>query len=61
MAPDLAIALLRSVLETCRRGEDRSKLVLADLAELNPRYDIEARTARIAARIVHEIATGWCP
>lgn len=32
------------------------KLRLADLAEFNPDYDIDSRTARVAARLVHQIA-----
>jgi formiminoglutamase len=26
---------------------------LADLAELNPEHDIDGRTARVAARLIH--------
>ena len=29
------------------------KLRLADLAELNPEYDIDNRTAKVAARLIH--------
>ncbi len=32
------------------------KLRIADVAELNPRYDVDARTARLAARLVARIA-----
>lgn len=32
------------------------KLRLADIAELNPQYDIDARTARLAARFIARIA-----
>lgn len=32
------------------------KLRIADVAELNPRFDIDARTARLAARLVARIA-----
>jgi formiminoglutamase len=35
------------------------KLAYADLAELNPTFDIDNRTARIAARLVARIAEGW--
>lgn len=31
---------------------------LADIAEMNPIYDIDNRTAKIAARLVHEIVKG---
>lgn len=33
-----------------------SKLRVADIAELNPRFDIDARTARVAARLAARIA-----
>jgi arginase family enzyme len=29
---------------------------MADVAELNPRHDLDGRTARVAARLVYEIA-----
>ena len=35
------------------------KLRLADIAELNPQYDIDQRTARVAARLVARIAHAW--
>lgn len=34
------------------------KLRIADVAELNPRHDIDGRTARLAARLVARIAEG---
>jgi len=34
------------------------KLRVADIAELNPRHDIDARTARLAARLLARIAEG---
>lgn len=33
------------------------KLAVCDVAELNPTYDIDGRTARTAARLLHRIAT----
>lgn len=36
------------------------KLVHADIAELNPRFDVDQRTARVAARFAHLLATGRC-
>ncbi len=36
------------------------KVRLADIAELNPRYDIDGRTAAVAARLVARIANGIC-
>ncbi|NNC22698.1 formimidoylglutamase [Salinisphaera sp. USBA-960] len=35
---------------------DSGKLCAADIAELNPDYDIDKRTARVAARLVHQLA-----
>ena len=35
------------------------KLRIADIAELNPTYDIDSRTARLAARLVWRIARLW--
>ena len=57
IAPDRAIALLREVLAGCGAGIAGSKLLLSDVAEFNPRFDVDGRTARIAARIVYEIGT----
>jgi formiminoglutamase len=34
------------------------KVLLADIAEMNPRYDIDGRTAAVAARLVARIANG---
>jgi formiminoglutamase len=34
------------------------KLRVADIAELNPKYDVDSRTARLAARLVARIAEG---
>ncbi|MEV0700248.1 formimidoylglutamase [Saccharopolyspora sp. NPDC050389] len=44
------------VIEVCRLVASDPKLVLADITELNPTYDIDNRTARVAARLVHTIA-----
>lgn len=49
-ARGVPLALLEPLLETVR---DSGKLRLADLAELNPEYDIDARTAKVAARLIH--------
>lgn len=35
------------------------KLVLADIAELNPHFDRDNQTARVAARVVARLATTW--
>ncbi|MDT8893817.1 formimidoylglutamase [Halomonas sp. I1] len=49
-ARGVPLALLEPLVETVR---DSGKLRLADLAELNPDHDIDGRTARVAARLVH--------
>lgn len=51
-----AVALLRSALAACGHGRPGSRLLLADVAELNPRHDPDGRTARTAARLVYELA-----
>ncbi len=50
------VELLHAALHTCGHGRPGSKLLLADVAELNPRYDADGRTARTAARLVYELA-----
>ncbi|WP_136246559.1 formimidoylglutamase [Halomonas borealis] len=49
-ARGVPLALLEPLIEAIR---DSGKLRLADLAELNPDLDIDQRTARAAARLVH--------
>ena len=49
-ARGVALSLLEPLLEFVR---DSGKLRLADLAELNPEHDIDNRTARVAARLIH--------
>ncbi|WP_413042963.1 formimidoylglutamase [Pseudomonas sp. YJ42] len=49
-ARGVSLALLEPLLERIR---DSGKLRLADLAELNPEHDIDNRTARLAARLIH--------
>jgi formiminoglutamase len=51
-----AVALLRAVLGACGHGRPGSRLLAADVAELNPRHDPDGRTARTAARLVYELA-----
>jgi formiminoglutamase len=51
-----AVALLREVLRCCGPRNRGGKLLLADIAEFNPRHDPDGRTARTAARIVYEMA-----
>ena len=49
-ARGVSLALIEPLVEVVR---DSGKLRLADLAELNPSLDIDSRTARAAARLVH--------
>lgn len=51
-----AIALLRVALDACTGHGSADKLLMADVAELNPAFDEAGRTARTAARIVYELA-----
>ena len=49
-ARGVPLALLEVLAEQVR---DSGKLRVADLAELNPEHDIDQRTARVAARLIH--------
>lgn len=51
-ARGVSLALLEPLIETIR---DSGKLRLADIAEFNPEYDIDNRTAKIAARLIHQM------
>ena len=51
-----AVGLLREALRRCGPRNRGGRLLLADVAELNPRHDPDGRTARVAARLVYEIA-----
>ncbi|WP_035744168.1 formimidoylglutamase [Haematomicrobium sanguinis] len=46
----------RVILEIVKHLADAGKLCLVDVVELNPRFDIDSRTAKFAARLVHEVA-----
>lgn len=41
----------------CARVAASGKLVVCDIAELNPEFDADERTARAGARLIHRIAT----
>ncbi|MCZ0978789.1 arginase family protein [Streptomyces diastatochromogenes] len=43
----------------CTRVARSGKLVVVDVAELNPEYDVDQRTARAGARLVHRTVTTW--
>lgn len=49
-AHGVPLALLEPLVAHVRAS---GKLALAELAELNPHYDIDGRSARVAARLVH--------
>lgn len=49
-ARGVPLALLEPLVERVR---DSGKLRLAELAELNPEFDIDKRSARVAARLIH--------
>jgi formiminoglutamase len=45
------------VLAVCRQLARSPKLALVDIVELNPRFDVDNRTARAAARLIHTITS----
>lgn len=46
------------ILAVCQQVVSSGKLAVADVVELNPRFDIDSRTARSAARLIYEISMG---
>lgn len=42
--------------EVCRQVADSGKLAVADVVELNPKFDVDARTARSAARLIYDLS-----
>lgn len=48
---------LETIQRVCDRLTASGKLVAVDVAELNPSLDIDNRTARTAARLIHRIVT----
>lgn len=49
-SPDMVLECLRVILHS-------HKLMSMDIAEMNPKYDIDHRTAKLAASLVHYMAT----
>ncbi len=41
------------------RTQTEERLRLADIAEYNPEYDIDGRTAKVAARLCHQLIRGY--
>ena len=54
--PRWVVQTIGTLKKLCR--EHRVRWLLADIAEYNPRFDIDTRTAQLAARLVHEITAG---
>ncbi|WP_067844025.1 formimidoylglutamase [Nocardia lijiangensis] len=52
---------LPTIQAVCDRVTASGKLAVVDVAELNPRLDIDNRTARTAARLLHRITTRHIP
>ncbi|MBL1073962.1 formimidoylglutamase [Nocardia sp. 2] len=48
---------LETIQRVCDRVTESGKLIAVDVAELNPAFDIDNRTARTAARLIHRIVT----
>ncbi|MER7016202.1 formimidoylglutamase, partial [Saccharopolyspora sp. NPDC000359] len=48
---------LETIQRVCDRVAASGKLLLCDVAELNPELDVDNRTARTAARLIHRITT----
>lgn len=46
------------IVEICKAVAAGPELMLADIVELNPAYDIDHRTAGLAARLVHTLTVG---
>lgn len=55
-ARGVALELIEPIVD---RVAASGKLRLADIAELNPAFDIDGRTARVAARLLARLAHGW--
>ncbi len=53
-ARGVAIEVIESLIGEVKRT---GKLTAADIAEMNPDFDLDARTARVAARLIYKIAT----
>ncbi|MFI1236279.1 formimidoylglutamase [Nocardia salmonicida] len=56
-APAAYGVALSTIQSVCDRVTVSGKLAIVDIAELNPHFDIDHRTARTAARLIHRIVT----
>ncbi|GAB95991.1 formiminoglutamase [Kineosphaera limosa] len=52
---------VETIVQVCRQVAGSGKLALVDVVELCPPLDQDSRTARTAARLVHEIVHGLAP
>lgn len=52
---------LEIIQRVCDQLSVSGKLAVVDVAELNPTLDVDSRTARTAARLIHRIVTGHVP
>lgn len=57
-APAAYGVALPTIQAVCDQVTAGGKLAVVDVAELNPELDIDQRTARTAARLIHRIVTG---
>ena len=53
---DVAFVLLRRLLDRAGVAPRGGKIALAEIAELNPRFDRDGGTARLAARLAYEVS-----
>lgn len=47
---------LEVIISVCKQVRESGKLAVADVVELNPKLDIDSRTARTAARLIYDLA-----
>jgi agmatinase len=52
---------LHQVLFLIKKIIENKKIVGADIVELNPRYDVDERTAHLATKLLYEIITNYKP
>lgn len=53
ISPMTCIKIIKAIKNICKKTNTR--LLLCDVAEMNPQYDIDGRTAGLAARLIYEI------
>lgn len=55
LEPGVVLRLVKAILDEVK--DQRKRILVADVAEMNPRYDVDSRTARLAARYVGQLLT----